>query len=157
MPASSGLLSSVLDRPTLSPMHRATEWRRAEVSSAPAAARPQAIILVVDENTWLLELLGRLLTTRRYRCALAQDRQRAWSWLAGQPPALVILDWRMREASAAEVVSTIRKFHGATVPILAIAPLADADAVQCAGADAFLRRPFFAKDLIRMASALLDC
>jgi CheY-like chemotaxis protein len=52
------------------------------------------LILVVDDNSDWLEVLGLLLDFERYQVALVADGQEALEWPALQRPALMILDWR---------------------------------------------------------------
>jgi DNA-binding response OmpR family regulator len=145
--------SATLDRPSLAPMrHDDAPWW-AEVLPTPAS--PPPLILVMEDNSRLLELLVRQLPPMSYHCDLASHGQRMCSGFGHQWPALVILDWRPRGESAVSVVSAIRESHGATVPILIIAASTDAEAVENAGADAFLRRPYFAKALSGMVHTLL--
>lgn len=144
---SHGPHAAVLERPTAAPALR---------EPAPArAAAGEPLILVVDANTRLLEQMGRALTAACWRCALAQDTRRAWRWVGHERLSLIIIDWGLPGNGATRLISAIRSARDAAVPILALAPLAHAEAVQRAEVDAYLRRPYFARDLVDLARALL--
>lgn len=119
-------------------------------------------ILVVDDDESYRELLVLTLEDRcgagqvlGFSCAAALLRH-----LSGprEPPALVLLDYHMPEATGLELMGRIRA-HEPQVPIAFLSGAAadgEREACLAAGACASLRKPVAYPELIRMLQTLIE-
>jgi DNA-binding response OmpR family regulator len=62
----------------------------------------------------------------------------------------VVLDWHRPRQGGSHLLSAIRERHDHAVPILVLSTLAGIEMARHAGSDAFLRKPYFVNDLVRM-------
>ncbi len=116
---------------------------------------PRRSILVVEDDHCQLQMLGILLEYEHYPAALTENGQEALDWLAGQRPALVLLDWCLPGAGGSLVALAIRERYGAQVPILVVSARADTAKVETAGAGAFLPKPYHIAELVGTIQRLL--
>jgi two-component system phosphate regulon response regulator PhoB len=128
---------------------------RKGAATAGADSAVRRTILVVEDNSNLLAVLGILLDYEQYRCVLTADGQEALAWLAHRRPALVILDWLLPGINGGTVLEATRARYGTTVPILVLSAVADTSEVRLAGADAYLRKPYTIPDLVSTIQRLL--
>ena len=117
-----------------------------------------AEILVVDDDSANLTMLGNMLTSIGLSVTLAKSGQEALGLFAAISPGLVILDYQMNPISGIEVAQKIRELeNGLNTPIIMISasPLNEyrENAAQV-GANAFLAKPFREQELF---AAIQSC
>jgi DNA-binding response OmpR family regulator len=117
---------------------------------------PSQPILVVEDDSSQLQMLGILLAYEHYAAMLTEDGQEALEWLAGQRPALVLLDWYLPKVGGYLVAKAIHERYGDQVPIVVLSAGADTTKVAAAGADAFFRKPYPIADLVGTIHRLLS-
>lgn len=103
-----------------------------------------AVIAVVDDETPVRNMLGRLLRLAGYQASPYASGDAFLASLAGQRPACVILDIHMPGLSGFDVLARLRESR-ATVPVVFITASDDAalaDAALAAGGVRLLRKPF---------------
>jgi len=114
-------------------------------------------ILVVDDDTKLLQMLRRTLAYEGYRVIVAEDGPAALETMATERPDAVVLDWMLPELDGLEVARRLRE-AGDPVPILM---LTARDAVEDrvsgldSGSDDYLVKPFAPAELLARIHALL--
>lgn len=113
-------------------------------------------ILAIDDDPFLLQLIGKSLEQGGYEVLLAPDGQEGLRILAETKPHLVVLDIMMPTLDGWEICSRIRRVS--TVPIIMLtARGSQADIVRGlrAGADDYLVKPFDKEELLARVSAVL--
>lgn len=112
-------------------------------------------VLLVDSDSDMSEMLGSWLKTRGYEVQHAFTGERTRTlWLEHQPD-IVILDVSLRDTNAFALLRDLRTKHDALV--LATSDAQDVQTeVEClnAGADAYLRRPFYPAQLLAHINSL---
>lgn len=111
-------------------------------------------LLVIDSDRDLVEMLTSWLKTLGYEVRRAYSIERAKSEWLEQHPDLVIMDSSLRDVDTLALCRELRCKHDALVLIMA-----DGDAqdeVRCleAGADDYLRKPFFPSQLLARIRAV---
>jgi phosphoserine phosphatase RsbU/P len=109
--------------------------------------KPQAEILVVDDDAMSRKVLAQLLVSAGYNCRVCEDGSEALQIVHARPPSLLLLDFDMPGPNGAEVLKRLRSDqHPAIAQIPAIMLTAhgsEASEVTClqAGADDFVTKP----------------
>jgi CheY-like chemotaxis protein len=117
-----------------------------------------ARILLANDDLDLLELCQSLLEDEGHTVERVingrEALERAQTWL----PDLVLLDWVMPELDGGSATKILRANPStAAIPILMMSGSTDGEEqARDAGADAFLRKPFRAADLLRHIDNLLS-
>ena len=110
-------------------------------------AAPGACILLVEDDELLRGAMKMVLEWEGYRVACAGDGREALDYLrAGERPALILLDlmlpgldgWQFRREQRGDPAL-------AAVPVVVVSAL---DAFDCPEADAHVRKPFAAEELL---------
>ena len=116
-------------------------------------------MLVVEDDQDMRALLRRLLTRAGYRVVEAPDGSAALACLQATTPDLVLLDVLLPDLDGLEVARWIRAEPTvARLPIIMLTGLLTAaEAVQgfAAGADDYVRKPFYADELLARVRRLL--
>jgi DNA-binding NtrC family response regulator len=114
--------------------------------------KPDALILVVDDEPLNVELLEQELHDAGYRTASAESGERALELAAGRQPDLILLDVMMEGIDGYE---TCRRLKGAqatgTIPVIFLTALSDSfEKVRGFGAGAvdYVTKPFDAEELL---------
>lgn len=116
-----------------------------------------ATILIADDDSKLLKMVGRTLRYEGYQVVTATNGREALSQIDTKRPDLLILDWRMPELDGIQVLEHLRD-AGNNIPILM---LTARDAVEDRvegldrGADDYLVKPFAPSELLARLKSLL--
>ncbi|HEY66696.1 MAG TPA: response regulator transcription factor [Thermoflexia bacterium] len=116
-------------------------------------------ILVVDDETHIVELARMYLEQEGFRVQSANDGARALEMIARQPPALMVLDLMLPEVDGWEVCRRVR--GGKVAPDLPIIMLTarddDVDKIVGLelGADDYMTKPFNPRELVARVKAIL--
>lgn len=117
-------------------------------------------ILVVDDDSQVLEVVGEMLRLEGYEVATAVDGRDAVSQFKGGQFDLVITDLIMPEKEGLETIAELRTLRGG-VPVIAmsgggrIGPTDYLETARFIGANATLAKPFARSELITLVSNLL--
>ncbi|GEM_PF-434977 len=119
--------------------------RGSALSTAPAP------ILIVDDEAGIVEFLCYALEEHGYRVATARDGSAALEAIARERPSCVVTDLMMPRLNGWDLTRTLRYEETTSeIPIVAMS------AVDPTGApaDAYLRKPFELRDLLRILAGL---
>jgi DNA-binding response OmpR family regulator len=114
-------------------------------------------VLLIDDDTTLLELLGRHLQTAGYQVATAADGQTGIQLAARTPPDLVVLDVMMPGLDGWQVCDRLHEL--APVPIILLtAKTEEMDKLRGfrLGVDDFVSKPFSFAELAARVGAVLS-
>jgi two-component system phosphate regulon response regulator OmpR len=115
-------------------------------------------ILVVEDNERLRDRLSRYLTEKGFRVTAACDAAEARQQLRFVNPDLMVLDVMMPGETGLELVDSLRRVEGSTLPVLLLtARGAPEDRIAGfeAGADDYLGKPFEPLELVLRIRAML--
>jgi DNA-binding response OmpR family regulator len=113
-------------------------------------------ILIVDDEKWVVEAVGRYLEQAGFEVVSAQDGASALEVFGRHEPDLVILDWMLPEVDGLSVAARIRR--ASNVPIIMLtARTGEEDRLAGfeAGVDDYVVKPFSARELEARARAVL--
>ena len=121
------------------------------------AAAPVARIIVVDDDTAILELVTLLLSRRGYQVSTANDARTALSLIANSRPELVLLDYMMPDQDGLTTLRTIREqFHDTSVIMFSGQGSEEIVAeLMKAGASEYLIKPFNNRTLLDRVDGVL--
>ena len=114
------------------------------------------LILVVEDDTPVRNLITMTLKTHEYRYLSAQNGASAVMEALSHNPDIVLLDLGLPDMDGVEVIQKIRSWSN--MPIIVIsARTEDSDKIGAldAGADDYLTKPFYLKELKMRIEALL--
>lgn len=114
--------------------------------------------LIIDEDASLLELSRLILTRQGISTQTTRDPQRAVQLAEAELPDVIILNDRLPRVSGCDLCRQLKSHPGLShIPIILLcAGLALPDGAGCAAtADAVLRKPYQAEELVRTVSSLL--
>jgi two-component system, OmpR family, alkaline phosphatase synthesis response regulator PhoP len=113
-------------------------------------------ILVVDDETNLVELLADYLSREGYEALTALDGLTALGLARAQQPDLIVLDVMLPGLDGIEVCRRLRQFSDAYVLMLtARAEEIDKLVGLAIGADDYMTKPFSPRELVARVKALL--
>ena len=119
-------------------------------------------ILVVDDDTQVLDVMSEMLRLEGHSVSVAENGRQAVDQIRDEDFDLVITDLIMPEKEGLETIADIRRSHG-SLPILAISgggrvgPTDYLETARFIGANATLAKPFGRQELITTVSDLLGC
>ena len=100
-------------------------------------------ILVVDDDGAIRRFLQLALSVEGYAVDSAPDGREALERVARTRPALILLDYKLRDMGAPTFAARYRATPGPHAPIVVLTATVDAAvAAHKTGADAFLPKPF---------------
>lgn len=112
----------------------------------------RSLILIVDDNTYNIQVLGNILRENDYRTAVAQNGFEALNFLEKKLPDLVLLDIMMPQMDGYEVCERIKKDPDkAEIPVIFISVHTDtAEKVKAfrAGAVDYITKPFQQEEIL---------
>ncbi|MHB0874709.1 MAG: ATP-binding response regulator [Anaerolineae bacterium] len=116
-----------------------------------------AHVVVIDDNERMLQLYERYLASGRYRVSSAASAPEAEALLEYTSPDAIVLDVMMREVDGWELLQRLRaQPRLRDVPIVVCSVLNEPKLAFALGAQACLKKPVAADDLLRALSHLLD-
>ncbi|MDF5730508.1 MAG: response regulator [Rhizonema sp. PD38] len=112
----------------------------------------QAKILVVDDDSKMLNILHALLEPWGFKVTLLDNPQQFWSTMEVSKPDLLILDMEMPDMSGIHLCELVRNHpHWSDLPVLFLSVHRNAETVNrvfAAGADDYVSKPIMAPELI---------
>lgn len=118
------------------------------------------LVLVVEDDPVLQRMMARTLENEKFQVVVALDYESAVRQLAIRKPSLATIDLQLPRESGFELCEYIRKQPELVyVPILVTSDRAypeDMAHAEEAGANAFLRKPFTMRQLVKYVHAILD-
>ena len=118
-----------------------------------------ANILVIDDDTSLLQMMSIMLKRAGHTTVLANDGKQGISVARDQHPDMVIVDVMMPDVSGYDVCSTLRKDPStANIPLLMLTALSQPEhrgRAEDSGADGFVTKPVTRDDLVKHVDELL--
>jgi two-component system phosphate regulon response regulator PhoB len=119
----------------------------------------QPVVLVVEDETDLMTLLGYNLEKEGFRTVAARDGEEAVLLAAEQRPDLVLLDWMLPHRSGLEVCRQLRRNPKTRdIPVIMLTARGEeADRIRGldAGADDYVSKPFSMSELFARIRAVL--
>jgi DNA-binding NtrC family response regulator len=117
----------------------------------------QTRILIVDDDSVILELLVEQLGEHGFSVSTAGGVDAAMAVLAGESPALVLADIRMAPRDGFDLLGEIRgRFPKIPVVLMSsFSPPGAAERASRAGAAGFLRKPFTEAEMLKSLSDAL--
>lgn len=108
-------------------------------------------VLIVDDDSDMLDALKAILGSNGYECRGATNGQHALELIANAKPALVLLDMQMPVMNGWECARKLRKSYGRGLPIVVVTAAKHAATRRDeADADGVLPKPFAIEQLLRV-------
>jgi CheY-like chemotaxis protein len=122
--------------------------------------KPDATILVVDDNPINLKLVSDLLAFEGYRVLKAEDGEQAAASVEAEPPDLILLDVDLPGIDGLTLTkrlkSDVRTGDIIIVALTAFAMKADRQRAMAAGCDAYVTKPIDTRGLPGQVAQLLQ-
>jgi DNA-binding response OmpR family regulator len=115
-------------------------------------------IAVLSDDALQTATILEVLQAAGHVCHAYKDGQELLAWLRRETAHMVILDWRVADASAAEVGASMRQKSPVRIPLLCITDCAggaDIDAALALGVDDYLIKPLRRGELLTRVQAQL--
>jgi DNA-binding response OmpR family regulator len=115
------------------------------------------LILLVDDEPSIIQLARMYLEREGFRVAAAGDGQAALDAVAGQRPALIVLDLMLPKLDGFEVCRQLRAKNNPVAILMLTARDEDIDKILGLelGADDYLTKPFNPRELVARVKAIL--
>ena len=116
------------------------------------------LVLIADDDPDILELVSLTLERDGYEVVLARNGDEALRIASERQVHLAILDLMMPGIDGYEVTRRLRANEHKELPILILSAFAEdrqAALALAAGADAYMRKPFSTRELLRKAGSLI--
>ena len=119
----------------------------------------KARVLIVDDEPSILKMVGKRLEVEGFEVQVAMDGQEGLAKAQAEPPDLIILDLMLPKLNGYEVCTRLKQdVQYRKIPIMLFTakaqPKDEQLGLEC-GADAYLRKPFQAKELVDKLRSLL--
>ena len=112
-------------------------------------------VLIVEDDSDILEILSTLLVHRGYSVTTADDGYQALRRIAAEPPDIILLDVMMPGFDGWDVMAEMRD-QALRTPIVVVSALDNArQRAMDFGAAAFLSKPFDLDDVLRLVENLV--
>jgi len=112
-------------------------------------------VLIVEDEEGLLEILALNFRSAGYQVSTATDGVMAWQQYERQQPDLLVLDLNLPQISGFRLLELVRSESDLPVLILTAYDFAEAEEVAQHRPDAYMKKPFDVRDLIREADRLV--
>lgn len=112
-------------------------------------------VLIVEDEVGLLEILELNFRSAGYRVLTATDGVKAWHQFDRKRPDLLVLDLNLPQMSGFRLLELVRSESEVPVVILTAYDFAEAEEIAHYRPDAFVKKPFDVRELIRMADGLV--
>jgi len=135
-------LQTVIDESLFAPSAAAEATSTRRHGPAPPDRRQK--IVVADDDAQVRRLLSLTMPTERYEVVEAVDGTAAVELAATEPPALMLLDWRMPDCSGADVLAELARLD-LSFPVIVLTAETDESQHELArslGAAASITKPF---------------
>jgi DNA-binding response OmpR family regulator len=113
------------------------------------------LVLIVEDESGLLEILELNFRSAGYRVLGAGDGVTAWQAFAQTQPDLLVLDLNLPRMSGFRLLELVRSESYVPVLILTAYDFAEAEEVAQFRPDAFVKKPFDVQTLIGTANQLI--
>ena len=124
------------------------------------SSTPEAKLLIVDDDSQLLDFLRTLLEPWAFKLTLLDDPKQFWTTLEQSAPDLLILDVDMPELSGIDLCQVVRNDpRWSDLPVLFLSAYIDAQTVHqvfTAGADDYVNKPIVGPELVARVLNRLD-
>jgi CheY-like chemotaxis protein len=116
------------------------------------------VVLVVDDETGIVELIDAILTDEGYRVLTAVNGRQGLAVMAKDHPDLVFLDYMMPVMDGADVLRAMARDPSIDgVPVVLMSSMPEAVvAERCSGYAVFMRKPFKIAQVMTLAQTLLS-
>jgi CheY-like chemotaxis protein len=115
----------------------------------------ETVVLVVDDNEELFALFQLYVNDHPYRLIHAPSADHALRLIRSDPPDVITLDLMMPNRDGWEFLQALRAVpDGAQIPVIICSVLEDPDLALSLGAQAFLKKPVGAADLLQALAAV---
>ncbi|HEY2745039.1 MAG TPA: response regulator [Polyangia bacterium] len=102
-----------------------------------------ALILVVDDESAIVETLAEVLRWKGHEVVTAANGELALEAIAGRTPSLVLLDYMMPVLDGLQTLQRLRADPAhATLPVILMSAAPETSIPQAARWDRFLHKPF---------------
>jgi len=116
--------------------------------------RAETVVLVVDDNEELFALFQRYVADHPYQLIHAQSVDQALRLVQSNPPDVITLDLMMPNRDGWELLQTLRADPTTNpIPVIVCSVLEDPDLALSLGAQAYLKKPVGAVDLLQALAA----
>ena len=112
-------------------------------------------VLIVEDETGLLEILELNFRSAGYTVSTATDGVTAWQQYEQQHPDLLVLDLNLPKISGFRLLELVRSESDLPVLILTAYDFAEAEEVARHRPDAFVKKPFDVQELVHTADRLV--
>jgi CheY-like chemotaxis protein len=114
----------------------------------------ETVVLVVDDNEELFALFQRYVGNHPYQLIHAQSVDEALRLVQSNPPEVITLDLMMPNRDGWELLQTLRADPTTIpIPVIVCSVLEDPDLALSLGAQAYLKKPIGAVDLLQALAA----
>jgi DNA-binding response OmpR family regulator len=129
------------------------EEHRDSLVNRPNSAQP--CVLIVEDEEGLLEILEINFRSAGYQVFTAADGIAGWQRFDQNQPDLLVLDLNLPQMSGFRLLELVRSESDLPILILTAYDFAEAEEVARYRPDAFVKKPFHAKELIALANRLV--
>jgi len=112
-------------------------------------------VLIIEDEEGLLEILEVNFRGAGYQVSTAADGVTAWQQFDQVHPDLLVLDLNLPQMSGFRLLELVRSESDVPVLILTALDFAEAEEVARHRPNAFMKKPFHVRDLIRQADSLV--
>lgn len=131
-------------------------WERGKFSGRLSlnAREQNPVVLVIDDNQDTLLLLERFLANSPYTFIGASQPAQTISLLEQHRPAVILLDVMLPETDGWSLLARVKQHPQGHVPVIISTILPQEKLASMLGADAFLQKPFTARQLLDLLQQL---
>ena len=133
-----------------------TTWEHSKFSGVLSlnAREQNPVVLVIDDNQDTLLLLERFLAHSPYTFVGANQPEQALPLLEQHRPAIVLLDVMLPETDGWSLLAQVKRHPLGNVPVVISTILPQEKLASMLGADAFIQKPFTARQLFDLFEKL---